>query len=202
MNIQGVASVETKTIKSLMIQLEPQFTNGHDFCELIVDETANRFTAILYGGESYTHCWGAPGDSFIKFLIDIFGHKDEYLYEKLADYSKEKFIDTEKVGEHLKRLLLTARRQLIIDKYDTEEMWDKIEQLQSENEMTEEHLYGLWNSWFDAMIKHDIVSNEPWFEDFIERQKDWKCLVFCQKVAPILAEVLKVEYELVGVNEG
>ncbi|WP_413362271.1 hypothetical protein [Lysinibacillus sp. 3P01SB] len=196
MKIKGVRNIESSTICKIKVVLEPSHTNGHDFCELIVDETSNRFTVILYGGESYTHCWGAPSDNFIKFLIDVFAHKYEYLYGKLADYSKGKFIDTEKTGNHLKKLLLEARRRREIDRYDTEDMWDEIERLQAENEMTEANLYGVWNGWLGKMIEHNIISNEPWFEDFIKYERDWKCLTFCKKVAPILAEVLKQEYQL------
>jgi len=196
MTISGVRKIESSTIRKIRVELDPSHANGHDFCELMIDESANRFTAVLYGGESYTYCWGAPGDSFVKFLIDVFAHKDDYLYGKLADYSKEKFIDTEKVGNHLKKLLLKARRRREIDEFETEDMWDNIEALQSESEMMQDLLYGVWNHWFDAMIKHDIISDEPWFEDYIEYQKDRKCLVFCEKVAPILAEVIKQEYQL------
>lgn len=178
MQITGVRNIVSSKIRKIRVELDTSYTKGHDFCELMVDEAANRFTAVLYGGESYTVSWASPGVSFINFLIDVFGHKDEYLYEKLADHSKEKFIDTEKTGNHLKKLLLTARRSHEINKDDTENMWDSIEQLQAEGEMTVENLYGVWNGWFNKMIEHKIISDEPWFEDFIEYTKDWKCLIF------------------------
>ncbi|QGG51582.1 hypothetical protein [Lysinibacillus pakistanensis] len=195
MSIPGVREVESSSIKKIRANLDPSFTKGHDFCELMIDETANRFTAVLYGGESYTFCWGSPGDSFVKFLIKVFNN-DDYLYEKLADCSKEKFVDTEKTGNHLKERLLKARRFHEIDENDARDMWDNIESLQNESEIMNDHLYGLWNTWFSAMIKNDIISDEPWFEDFIEYQKDWKCLIFCEKVAPILAEIIKQEYQI------
>jgi len=194
MTITGVTNIECGTIRKIKVSLVPSHTGGHNFCELIVDETTNRFTAILYGGESYTYCWDAPGDNFIQFLIDIFAHKDHYLYYKLADHSKEKYIDTEKTGNHLKNVLLKARRRHEIDASATEDMWENIEQLQAEDDMTQSNLYGVWNQWFDQMIEHDIISDEPWHEDFIQYEKDWACLTFCEKVTPILAEVLKQEY--------
>ncbi|QPQ35925.1 hypothetical protein [Lysinibacillus sp. JNUCC-52] len=200
MDIQGVISVEAKTIKSLMVELEPKYTNGHDYCELIVDESRNGFTARLCN-ETYSFSWGAPGNDFIQFLIDTFSKNNDYLFGKLEDYSKRDYVDTEKTAKAMKVLLLQARRYNQIDEEQAREIWEEIEYFRGNDEITQNHLYSEWSNWFECAIKQEIFSNEPWFEEFISYNEDWRCRVFCEKVAPILAEVLKVEYELVGVNE-
>lgn len=196
--IQGVASVKTKTIKSLMIKLQPQFTNGHDFCELIVDESRNGFTARLCN-ETYSFSWGAPGNDFVQFLIDTFSKHNDYLFGKLEDFSKRNYVDNEKTAQAMKVMLLQARRHNQIDEEQAREIWEEIESFEGNDDVTQNHLYSEWSHWFEQAIEQDIFSNEPWFEDFIQYNEDWRCRVFCEKVAPILAEVLKVEYGKVDV---
>lgn len=198
MDIQGVISVEAKTIKSLMVKLEPKYTNGHDFCELIVDESRNGFTARLCN-ETYSFSWGAPGKDFIQFLIDTFSKQNDYLFGKLEDYSKRDFVDTEKTAKAMKVMLLQARRYNQIDEEQVREIWEEIEYFRGNDDITQNHLYSEWSHLFECAIKEDIFSNEPWFEEFISYNEDWRCRVFCEKVAPILAEVLKFEYGKVAV---
>lgn len=196
MSIPGVREVESSSIKKIRVKLDPSFTNGHDFCELIIDGANNRFTAILYGGESYTNCWGAPGDDFPKFLSDVFSKNKEYLFEKIADYSKADYVDTEETSKHMKKLVLDARRSLELDEYEAREAWEDVERFEGLTSITQEGLYGSWSRWFEMLIEKDIVSDEPWFEDFIQYKEDRKCRIFCEKVAPILAEVIKQEFQI------
>lgn len=192
--IQGVKTIESRTIRSFRIELEPKYTNGHDFCELIVDEANNNFTARLYGGETYSYGWGAPGDDFIKFLIDTFSKRNDYLYDKLENISYRDFIDTEKTGSNLRKIILTARRSLNLTEDEARDLWDYIEVFEGYDDLTDSHFYGIYPSYFESAIKNDVISDEPWFEDFVKHKEDRKCRVFCEKVAPILAEVLKQEY--------
>lgn len=195
MSIPGVRDVESSSIKKIKVKLDPSFTNGHDFCELIIDETNNRFTAI-YGGESYTNCWGAPGVDFPKFLSNIFSNNREYLFGKIADYSKSDYVDTEETAKHLKKLVLDARRSHYLDTDEAREAWEDVERFEGLTSVTQEGLYDSWSRWFELLIAKDIVSDEPWFEDFIQYKEDRKCRIFCEKVAPLLAEVIKLEYQI------
>lgn len=187
-------SIEAQTLKSFRIKLETKFTNGHDFCDLIVDETNYNFTARLYGGESYTYSWGAPGDDFIQFLIDTFSKFNDYLFEKLADYSYSNLVDTEKTAQKMREKVLVARYNRELNEEDARELWEEIESLEQSTNLTTEHFYDMYRNKFEIGIENNIWSDEPWFEDFIEFQEDYKCRIFCDKVAPILAEVLKQEY--------
>ncbi|WP_342471617.1 hypothetical protein MHH70_12435 [Metasolibacillus sp. FSL H7-0170] len=192
--IQGVKKIESRTIRSFRVELEPRYTNGHDFCELIVDEGNNNFTARLYGGETYSYGWSSPGNDFIKFLIRVFSKGYDYLLSKLENPSFYNFIDTEKTGRNLRVIILTARKESRLTQDEARDLWDCIEILEGHDDLTNSHFYNIYSTYFEAAIKNGVISDEPWFEDFIERKEDWKCRVFCEKVAPILAEVLKQEY--------
>lgn len=194
MSIEGVNSITTNTIKSFRVGLNPRFTNGHDFCELIIDEENKNFTARLYGSETYSYGWEAPGEDFIQFLIDTFIKHNDYLFGKLENISFRNYIDTEKTGRKLREMILNARRSLEISEEEARDIWDYIEIFEGDDDLTESHFYGIYNTYFGVAIEHGIISDEPWFEDFVEHKEDFQCRVFCEKVAPILAEVLKQEY--------
>ncbi|MGE7940650.1 hypothetical protein ACQKNB_01045 [Lysinibacillus xylanilyticus] len=190
MEIQGVASVETKTIKSLMVKLEPQFTNGHDFCELIVDESRNGFTARLYE-ETYSFSWGSPGKDFIGFLINVFKNDYGYLYGKISDRSKENWCDTEKTSNKMKECLIEMRRDGDVSESEAREVFDRIEDMFNGESQTSWDFF--YSAYFDGVIDKTF-GPEPFNDDFMVSTSDENCFIFCRKVAPILAEVLKVEY--------
>lgn len=194
MLIQGVKEVESRTIRSFRIKLDSTFTNGHDFCELIVDEQNKNFTARLYN-ETYSYSWGATKGDFIQFLIDIFSKDTEYLFGNLEDKSFNNFVDTEKTAENMQKLVLEARYNRNIDEDEARELWEEIESFSNYEDVTLGYFYDLYSNKFAIGIKNDVISDEPWFEEFVERQEDYKCRVFCEKVAPILAQVLKHEYQ-------
>ncbi|PFJ33125.1 MULTISPECIES: hypothetical protein [Bacillus cereus group] len=194
MLIQGVKEVESRTIRSFRIKLDGKFTNGHEFCELIVDEQNKNFTARLYN-ETYSYSWGATKDDFIQFLIDIFSKDTDYLFGNLEDSSFNNFVDTEKTAENMQKLLLEARYKRNIDEDEARELWEEIESFSSYEDVTLDYFYTFYFNKFEIGIKNDVISNEPWFEEFVEREEDYKCRVFCKKVAPILAQVLKHEYQ-------
>jgi hypothetical protein len=192
--IQGVKAIESRTLRSFRVKLDSKFTNGHDFCELIIDETNTNFTARLYGGETYSHSWGAPGDDFIQFLIDVFSKNNDYLFGKLENNTFSNFIDTEKTAHNMQKLVLEARYSRNLDEEEARDLWDEIESFSHYDDLTESHFYDIYKDIFEIGIEKDVFSDEPWFEDFVRRQEDFQCRVFCEKVAPILAQVLKHEY--------
>ncbi|MGF7534998.1 hypothetical protein AAGG74_15115 [Bacillus mexicanus] len=190
--IQGVTEIETRTLKSFNVKLDKVFTNGHDFCELLVDEKNNSFIARLYGGETYTFRWNSPGDDFIQYLINTFSKNSDYLYDKLEDVKYREYIDTEKTAINMKKVLLSARLNRELDKEDARELWDEIESFSCEA-LTIRNFYDIYHNQFKTGIKSGVFSDEPWYEEFVVNQEDYQCRVFCEKVAPILAQVLKQE---------
>lgn len=195
MSIRGVKELTINTIKHYRITLDRQVTNGHDFCELIVDEEHQNFTARLYGGEVYTYGWGGNNENFLDFLIDTFRRDGEYgyLYTKLQNHTITNGIDAEKTGEHLRTLLDEAKDNGMLEDDDYDDLVESVESFQNEDHMTESHFYDMYFNWFEDAIKQDIFPSEPWSEDFVERKEDFQCRVFCTLVAPILADVLEAE---------
>lgn len=193
MKIQGVNGLEVKNLKSIRVQLDPKFTNGHDFCEMIIDETNNRFTAILYGGESYTHCWGSPGKDFIQFLINVFRNDPSYLYGKICDRSKENWLDVERTTTTMKERLFEMRKDGDISEEDAREVYDRLEDMFNGEDKTSWDFF--YMQYFDGIIDK-AFGPEPFNDNFMVSTSDRECSVFCHKVAPILAEVLHQEYSV------
>lgn len=193
MAIAGVKSVESRTIRSFRVYLDKELTNGYDFCELIVDEKNHHFTANVYG-RTFTYGWGSLTEDFIEHLIKEFGEHYDYLYYKMQNHSYSDFIDTEKTAQNLKVIALKARRSFKLDKDEMYELWEEIESFAAEDNVTESHFYDLYYDYFKIAIEKDLITKTPWEEEFIERKEDVDCKIFCQKVMPILAEVLKQEY--------
>ena len=193
MAITGVKSVESRTIRSIQIQLDRKSTGGYDFCELIVDEKNHRFTVNVYG-RTYTYGWGSLEEDFIEHLIREFGEHYGYLYYKMQNHSYSDFIDTEKTAQNVKVIALEARKSFKLDKDEMYELWEEIESFAAEDNVTESHFYDLYFEHFKIAIEKNLISNTPWEEEFVERKEDEECKTFCHKVMPILAEVLKQEY--------
>lgn len=190
--IEGVVSVETKSLRSFKVKIDRSYANGHDFCELIVDEANNRFTAILYGGESFTYSWGSPGKSFIKFLINVFKNDDSYLYGKLSDRAKEQFVDVELTIKTMKEMLLKMRRTYDVSEEKAREAFDRLEDMfGGEDKASYDHFY---SQYFDGLID-EVFGPEPFHDEFMHSTHDYDCSIFCKLVAPILGRVLEHEYK-------
>lgn len=193
MTIQGVKGIETNTLKSYRIHLDRMKTNGHDFCELIVDEKHKNFTARLYGGEVYSYGWEAPGENFIDFLIQTFEERSGYLYIKLANLLREEFVDMGETKEKMKALIVEKRENGSIDDELAIEVLEEIEELANEDQITFDHFYDIYHNTMSSELRTEVLEVEPWEGDYVISQKDEDVLVFCEKVAPILADVLKAE---------
>lgn len=193
MTIQGVKGIETNTLKSYRIHLDRMETNGHDFCELIVDEIHKNFTARLYGGEVYSYGWEAPGDDFIDFLIQTFEERSGYLYIKLANLSLEEFVDMVETKEKMKVLLVEKRENGSIDDNLAIELLEEINELTDDEQITVNYFYDIYHNTLSSELKSVVLEVEPWEGDYVVSQKDEDVLVFCEKVAPILANVLRAK---------
>lgn len=193
MQIPGVRSIESSNIRKIKVSLEPQYTNGHDFCELLIDEDNGRFTAVLYGGESYTYVFSSKGEKFVKFLIGVFINDPGYLYGKLFNPQLERNCDAERTEKNMKARLLEDRRKNDVSEEQAREVFDRIsEMFQGEDETSWDFFY---SQYFDGILDN-YFGPEPFHDDFLVSTYDYKCHVFCRKVAPILSEVLKEEYQL------
>lgn len=191
MTIPGAIEVQLETVKSFRIHLDRTMTNGHDFCQLLVDETNCNFTARLYGGETYTYGWLNRTEHFIDTLIEAFKKEKEFgsLYSKLQNRSVTNQVDAGKTGEHLLEILKKAKEELDEDVYD--EIEESIESFMAEDYVSPSHFYSMYSEWFGLAVEHDVLSDHPYDEDYIQYAEDFHCRVFCEQVIPILADVLE-----------
>lgn len=193
--IIGVNSMKVNTLKSFRVGLDSQYTNGHDFCELIIDEENYNFTARLYGGEVYTYGWTSPGDDFIKFLINVLKANDGYLYTKLADHTVSNYVDMEKSVDKMVTQLIKSRRQEDISEEDARDAYDELQDLRGYENVSMEYYQQLYITYINEEVREEVFGGRnSWDADCHVEKTDWKVEVFCRKVAPILADVLKNYY--------
>lgn len=196
MNITGVKSIIENKVKSYRIELDKLVTNGHSICELIIDENNKSFTARLYGGEVYTYGWDASGD-FIESLIQLFNRKDS-LYRSIANFQLHNIVDIQKTTENIrKRIDLcesvfntgTSNESLFCEARRV------LEELEELIDVTEDHFTELYFAKFSSDIREEIIGNFPNEHEYVVCKKDEDAYVFCEKVAPILANVLVETYD-------
>lgn len=175
MTIQGVKNVDVSLVKSMYVELDGMFTNGHSFCELIVNEKRKNFVARLFNGEVYSYTFGGEQD-FIPFLIRVFEDSatDEYLYRKIADLSIED----------------------LLDEYEARDLWECLHDFESLDVVHGNDIYDVIVGTFSDNLKEKLFEEDVWNDPAIVYKKDYKAWIFCKKVAPILAEVLRAEYGL------
>lgn len=133
----------------------------------------------------FSYRWGAFGDCFKSFLVEING---DYLYSKIA--TKDEFVDGEETVKQFKTRLLERRREGEIDEYDVREAWDEIEELSEET-------YRMSPDGFHyALQAKDALSQAlPDIYDDLDLvfRKDTAALTFCEVVMPIFVESLRKE---------
>lgn len=189
---EQVSKLTVKSLKSYYVEFDnSKVRTGHDFCELIVDEDNNRFTARLYNGETYTYSWSAPNSIFTVYLVDIFEKYNEYLYDKLCDVTAHNNVEVEKTVDKMRKILLESRRQNSIDEDDARDIWIELDYLHGEEDMPDHFFYDAYARHLEKGIEKGVFSDEPYFEEFVTFGIDYKCDHFCQKIAPILAQVLR-----------
>lgn len=190
----------TQVVKRYHIELDRFVTNGHDFCELIVDETNGRFTAILYGGECYTFCFAHGNTPFMAFLARIFDDckKDDYLYWKLRDYRLDNLIDTEKTAEAIGAYI---EKECDTSDADMASIQETLEDFAAEGSLMEEALAELWSDRFAELIEAELLPTWwglfDWgiYDEVIHKTGDARCRIFCELIAPILGAVLTQEMQ-------
>lgn len=197
MTIQGVKNVDVSLVKSMYVELDGMFTNGHSFCELIVNEKRKNFVARLFNGEVYSHTFGGEQD-FIPFLIRVFEDSatDEYLYRKIADLSIEDFIDTSETARNLQNRVLELRKNDRLDEYEARDLCECLHDFESLDVVHGNDIYDVIVGIFSDNLKEKLFEEDVWNDPAIVYKKDYKAWIFCKKVAPILAEVLRAEYGL------
>lgn len=180
-NSYGV--VLKRALDSYYVPLNRKKTNGHDFCELIVDLEKSRFTAILYGGECYTYCY-STGVSKLEDLIVLLRNENGSLYRKLANPSHSNFVDIELTANNI--------REIISEFEDIkEEVEELIENLEGYTDLSIESFYDVWYKLFDTLLRDEILPEDA--GSVIVNKIDFQCKVFCELVAPILADFLTTQ---------
>lgn len=201
MSITGVKNIQTGIVKRISVELDSKFTNGHTFCEMLIDEQNGRFTAVLYGGESYT--FKNNDKDFIGLLIRELQDEDDWLYRQLRDARLDDVIDadatTEAMIEYIEESFAYKEDPTYFD--SLEDMREEINSVLHNNAPLHSHnIWDVWHEWFTPFINDELLPGVSEMHDegidLIKVEGDWKCRIFCEKVAPILAEVLKQEYQL------
>lgn len=189
LEVDGIRSVKHSKIQSFRVDLDPKFTEGHEFVELGINEETNSFTARMYDGEVYSHSWGAPGDDFIKFLIRIFNDSD-YLYDKLSDSRLEDFVDIGATMVAMHTKIINARGNYEYNMEQARNAFDWVQRLERFNRLDKEAL----NHLYSPTALGEPFAEESWDEETIVYAKDTKAYRFCFVVAPILSKMLAYYY--------
>lgn len=191
--IEGITHYVEGQIKHFSVGIEKHAANGHDYCELYLDEQKGRFTAVLYGGECYSYTFASTGIKFVQFLIETFEQDPGYLYQKICNRAKEDFCDVDGTIENMKKELIKARREHDIDEEEAREIYQLLIEFPENDRVT-------WNMFYDWYFESDVLSNfygeEAWHgNDFTVNTYDENCRIFCRMVAPLLAKVLRSSYK-------
>lgn len=201
MAIEGVKKIETGSVKRISVELDSKFTNGHTFCEMLIDEQNGRFTAALYGGEAYT--FKNNDKDFIGLLIREFECDDDWLYRQLRDARLDDVIDvdatTAAIVEHIKNT--DVYKENPDDFTPLDEMGEEISStLHSYSPVYTHMIWDVWHEWFTPFINDGLLPGVSEMHDenldLIKIEGEWNCRVFCEKVAPILAKVLREQYQI------
>lgn len=193
--LKRVKNIKINTLKSYRIDLERKYTNGHDFCELILDETNKNFTVRLYGGEVYSYGFSNVTGDFVKHLITVFKDTD-YLYKKLADFSKHSFLNMDETINNMRNYVLEERRKGLLSEEVARKAFEELDEFSKDEPISEGTYYDMFFNILSDKVKEEVFSDEPWNCDFIVHNKDKEVEVFCELVAPILADVLQYQLEL------
>lgn len=203
MKINGVKNIETGSVKRISVELDSEVTNGHTFCEMLIDEQNGRFTAVLYGGESYT--FKCNDEDFIGLLIRELEDKDDWLYRQMRNARLDGVIDAEATTQALVHHIKESEVYKEDPTYykEIEELEEEIGSILHDNSPFYTHtVWDVWDEWFESFISDGLLPNTTEMHDegmeLIKTEDDWKCRGFCEYVAPILAEVLKQEYQKVN----
>jgi len=163
------------------------------------------FNAISDYG-NYTYAWRSFGDGFKRFLIRICEKDSSYLYSKLHDRQKAERVDCEKTVEQFKKDLFQSYREKKRDYWymmkDKKEIYPKLENkvrsayeslCSLENEGTMSHESFMNIIWHDRDLSDELFGDEYFMYADIHTTGDMECKDFCEKFAPIFANILKEE---------
>lgn len=196
MNNLNTSIVEEQNVKALYIRLNKELTDGHDFCNLIINEEKFQFIATLYGGESYSFTFAKTNKPFIPYLAKMFQdcRVDNYMYLNLRDHRLDDFIDLEKTGNAIHHFILNE----MVDKeeFDLESIEEDITSFQSSDRMTTHHLRDVWDDLFSVYLSDELLPswsdlfNEGHYDKLVILEEDRNCKIFCKKVLPIIGDLL------------
>lgn len=134
----------------------------------------------------FSYRWGAFGDCFKSFLIEI--NSSDYLYSKIA--TKDVFVDGEETVKQFKEQLLTRRREDEVDEYEARGAWEEIEELSEET-------YRMSPDGFHYALQAKYSLNKALPDIYADLdlvfRKDTAAQAFCEVVMPVFVEILKEE---------
>lgn len=163
------------------------------------------FNAISDYG-NYTYAWRSFGDNFKKFLMRICEKDSSYLYSKLHDRHKAEMVDCEKTIEQFKKDLFQSYREKKRDYWYMEkdkraiyptldvkvrDAYDSLCSLEGEGTMSHESFMN--QIWHDRNLSDELFGEEYFMYANIITTGDMECKDFCDKIAPVFAEILRGE---------
>jgi hypothetical protein len=154
---------------------------------------------------NFNYFWPSFGTNFKLFIIDIFSKDSDYLYRKIRNRERDEKIDVEKTIDNMKKRVIESRRDVSsrrstgggLTQEEARMLWDALDIIQScHTEMSADAFSLIVDHELPSEIGSKVFSDEWLYEDIIVNTFDKQAKTFCDVVAPLFAEVLKVEMRI------
>lgn len=149
----------------------------------------------------FSYRWGSFGDCFKSFLIGILNDSG-YLYSKICDNDKDNEIDMEKTIINMKKRIILNRQEVgnmtpyLDDELSPEEareLWDELDMVNNSYGTVSQDAFASIFYYELPSKERDKAFGEFWHDDILEYSSDRSAETFCEVVAPVFKEILKVE---------
>jgi len=199
MSSSSIIHTEKKSITRIGVIFNPAHTDGHVFCDVLLDDVNERFTAVLRNGEAYTY--KPLGSSFYETIIRDLQQASDNLYPELRDVRLDDIIDIDATITAMRQYIENSHEyQTYPNDYHIEDIMTNIQKQFDEHAPLHIHTCGVtWDDWFRPCINDGLLPNVTDMHNdhipLIHTEGDRQCHIFCEKIAPLLAIAIQNEMD-------